>query len=236
MAWQKLQGFREKVEKNHTCVFWSTPGDLKAQVILGLTSAIKRHPAQGWVRAGALSSEEASKEILELRRVIDRQREELERLSLTPPEGAERLAQGKDLFTINFKVILTKERAAWGDDDRIRRISQSCEVNWDDIFGAFAPNLLNPTRETQMKADIARVAREKAEDELVRENPGYIPTSSSISESVFQTVKIQFLALGLIASHIETRIIDRTEKAVRVWELTNLGKRYLVAIKAIHRN
>ena len=50
-SWEKLKKFRKRVEKSHTCVYWITADDLKAQVIVGLTSATKRHPAIGWVRA-----------------------------------------------------------------------------------------------------------------------------------------------------------------------------------------
>ena len=49
-AWKKLQAFRAKVEKKHTCVYWKSAEDLKSKVIIGVTSAMKRHPAVGWVR------------------------------------------------------------------------------------------------------------------------------------------------------------------------------------------
>ena len=59
-AWKKLQALRAKVESRHTCVYWVNASELKAQLILGLTSTIKRHPSEGWVRAGALASDEAT--------------------------------------------------------------------------------------------------------------------------------------------------------------------------------
>lgn len=56
-AWEKLKSFRRKVEKRHTCDYWKTAGELKAKVIVGLTAAIKRHPAVGWIRADQTTSE-----------------------------------------------------------------------------------------------------------------------------------------------------------------------------------
>jgi len=50
-AWKRLEAFRRKVEDRHTCVYWDSAEDLKAHVIVGLTSTIKRNPAVGWVRA-----------------------------------------------------------------------------------------------------------------------------------------------------------------------------------------
>jgi uncharacterized protein DUF4062 len=46
-AWKKLERFRAKVVKKHTCVFWKSAEDLKAKVIVGVTSAMKRKFAVG---------------------------------------------------------------------------------------------------------------------------------------------------------------------------------------------
>lgn len=66
-SWNKLLAFRAKVEKRHTCVYWSSADELRAQVIIGLTSAFKRHPAVGWVRASEVPSDATLKETLALR-------------------------------------------------------------------------------------------------------------------------------------------------------------------------
>jgi hypothetical protein len=66
-TWKKLQAFRAKVEKRHTCVYWKTAEDLKAKVIVGLTAAMKRQPALGWVRADRVPSDATTAEVLGLR-------------------------------------------------------------------------------------------------------------------------------------------------------------------------
>ena len=236
-AWQRLQAFREKIEKHHTCAYWKTHEDLKAQVIVGLTSTIKKSPAQGWVRAGSLSSAEASQEILDLRRLVDHQREELDRLSSTPPQGSERLAQGSDNFEFEFKVTLTKDNAAWNARDRLRTAICKAYVTWDELFGACAPTLIHPTRESQMKARIESYLRQKHDLELRSQDKGYHPTHASISDSLFQTIKVQFMALGMLDVRLESKVVGsgRDEKDVPVCQLSALGKRHLVIVKAITR-
>jgi len=69
-AWTKLKNFRKKTEAKHTCVYWESPDELKSQVVLGLTSTIKKHPAKGWMRADKLADKETLTELLELRKKI----------------------------------------------------------------------------------------------------------------------------------------------------------------------
>lgn len=47
-AWKKLEQFRQKVEKNHTCDYWSTVEELKSKLIVALISTIKKRPSVGW--------------------------------------------------------------------------------------------------------------------------------------------------------------------------------------------
>ncbi|WP_250654871.1 DUF4062 domain-containing protein [Alkalimarinus coralli] len=42
-SWEKLKSFRREVEDKHTCVYWNSADDLKAKVIIGLTSAVKTY-------------------------------------------------------------------------------------------------------------------------------------------------------------------------------------------------
>jgi hypothetical protein len=234
-AWKKLEAFRRKVESRHTCVYWGTANELKAQLILGLTATIKRHPAEGWMRASALTSEEASRQIIELHAIIDRQKQELERLSFAPPEGTEDLAQGDDEFELVFNVTFTRNGARYDDPHPLVRQTFKVKVSWNDLFGAFAPEFLEPTRDSKMKAGIACFLRDRFADELRERVPKYIPTSSSISETLFQTLRLQFSALGLITCQTETRHAKDEEKDVRVCVLTPYGRQHLLRVRAIYK-
>ena len=238
-VWQKLQQFRKKVETNHTCTYWNSADELKVRVILGLTFEIKSHPAQGWVRAGALLSEEASNEIIRLRNVIDQQKEELEHFGSTPPVGADRLSQGDDGLSIEFKATFYRENGKRDDLARTINSTDTVSVTWNDLFGAFAPNLVNPLAETKVRANILGLIKEKA-TKLRDANRGYILTVVKIPESVFQTIKVQFKALGLIdlqtERHItEDRYGEKKQKDIPMWALTPLGQTHLYKVKVIYR-
>jgi hypothetical protein len=238
-AWQKLQQFRKKIEKNHTCTYWNSPDELKVRVILGLTHEIKSHPAQGWIRAGSLLSQEASNEIIRLRNIIDQQREEIEHLGSRPPEGADSLAQGNDELAIEFKATFYKENGRRDDVARTIVNTDTVHVSWNDLFGAFAPNLVNPLAETKVRANILGLMKEKA-NRLKEANRGYTLAVVKIPESIFQTIKVQFKALGLIDlqtdRHItENRYGEKNQKDIPTWSLTPLGQAQLYKVKAIYR-
>jgi hypothetical protein len=101
-AWKKLAAFRSKVEKGHTCVYWKNSDELKARVIVGLTSVIKRQPGIGWVRADGVATSATLLEVLTLKNRIA----ELEQVSASrnsgPPPGADALAQGNDRQELNL--------------------------------------------------------------------------------------------------------------------------------------
>ena len=78
-AWQKLQAFRLHVKTHHYCNFWSSAGELQAQVITGLTDTISPKPAQGWVRAN---------HVLSLRRQVRELRAQLRQARISPASRA----------------------------------------------------------------------------------------------------------------------------------------------------
>lgn len=235
-VWKKLEAFRKKVESKHTCVYWSTSSELKAQLILGLTAATKRFPAEGWVRASALASEDANRQIVELRAIVDKQNQDLQRMATTPPEGTESLAQGEDVIDVEFNVSFTHPGRTWGDPDRTARRIFTGPVTWNELFGAFAADFLEPNRDSKMKSGIARFLRDKYAEACQKELPNYAPTSSSISETLFQTIRIQFSALGLLECRMETRQSDGDDKDVRVCVLTPYGQQQLLKVKAVYKN
>lgn len=235
-SWKKLQTFRKEVESKHTCMYWSTADELKAQVIVGMTATTKRHPRKGWIRAGGLASEEASRQILELQKVVAEQNALISRVSTSPPEGVENLSQGDDEIEIEFKVTFQLIGGAWDHPERIIRDRYKTRVTWNQLFEAFAPNLTEPQRETKVRSDIARYLRERHDREFGEKHPDYNPTSSTISETMFQTIRLQFTALGLISSEMRTVATDKEkEREARFCVLTPYGQAHLVKIGAIYR-
>jgi hypothetical protein len=101
-TWKKLKSFRSKVEKRHTCVYWNSSEELKAKVIVGLTAAMKRTPAVGWIRADRVPTEATLTEILALRNRVAELESQLAADRTQPPKGTEDLVQGDDGFDVTF--------------------------------------------------------------------------------------------------------------------------------------
>ncbi len=234
-AWHKLKEFRSKVEKNHACKYWRNAQELKVQVVLGLVEAIKRSPAQGWIRAGLLTSEEATHEIISLQKLVSKQQKELKRINSYPPIGAEKLARGDDTYPIKISTTLKKKGAQPGEPERTIRDSRSVFVTWDKIFGILAPVIINPTRETKMKATIVKRLRKIVSNDILHKNADCKISQVSITETLFQTIKVQFLALGLIESGLEIKD-DDSQKEIPTCKLTSLGKQHMIKVNAIARN
>ena len=228
-GWEKLKAFRKKIKENHTCKEWQTASDLKSEVIIGLTTAIKRNPKEGWIRSGAIASEEATREIIQLQKVVTKLQNEIDRLNSNPPPGSEKLAQGNDTYAFEGKFTLNSEDYLSEKDIRIIKLT------WNEIFLAVAPILINPTPETKMKTAISRKARIKMEGSLKKDYPNHSISHLTINETLFQNMKVQLLALGLIENTTVTRSTNGVEKDIPICKLTDLGKQTLIKLNAIYR-
>lgn len=138
IAWEKLKAFRAKVEKSHTCVYWISPEELKAHVIVGLTSTVKRKPAIGWVRADQVPSDATISEILTLKKRIAQLESEASESSLNPPTGTEDLVQGDEQFEIKCKFKVSKIGTIHSYDDP--KYEGTLLPTWNQIFAAIAPS------------------------------------------------------------------------------------------------
>src|SRR5687768_5724299 len=58
----KLRDFRKLCSKR-LCKEWGTPDDLRAAATTSLVKLMKSHPAEGWVRGGAVPDESAAQQI-----------------------------------------------------------------------------------------------------------------------------------------------------------------------------
>ena len=160
-AWEKLGKFRAKVERSHTCVYWNNANELKSQLIIGLTAATKRHPAQGWVKSDFLASDEATRKILSLQEKIELLNEQLYLLASTSPEGADRLSQGDESIEVKFKATFGNSALGYHDPDKNYSMEYLASVTWNELLGAIGPSLMHPTRETKIKSDISRFLKRK---------------------------------------------------------------------------
>jgi hypothetical protein len=215
---QKLAEFREKAKVGKLVKFWSDPRDLPRLVMTSLTRTIKLHPAVGWVRADQVANVEVLSELNELRKRNEALAVELAKVS--PSEQIENLA-GLDDF-----VKVSGLWAPQGTGSHSPFASPaSFSVAWGKIFAEIGPKIMSEPGDATMRgyflADLAAlylVRRKKADGTF------------HVSESMFDTAKLQFIALGLV--RVEMRATQAGAMAP-FWFLTPLGRATLLKLRTI---
>ena len=236
-AWTKLEAFRDKIERRHTCSHWDSPDNLKSALIIGLTKTVKLKPAVGWVRADQVPQDADLKEALTLRRRVDELERELENARVAPPLGAEQLAQGDDTFKLHICFSWTELDDLLGPRT-VRTIS--IRPTWNEIFAALAPALINESAENSMRTTLASHfasrARKAASDQSVTIGPKHSglgvlnEISASCSMEQFQKCLVQLRALGLIRESVhKNRSVKDTET---YWTLSPYGDQLMVQLLA----
>lgn len=202
---EKLEEFKSCVQKK-LCKMWENADELSSHVILSLNSLIKSHPRTGWIKADEVSSAEANKELISLRKENDLLKSKIRVLSSQIPEGTEKYKQGEDKFTIHYTN--NYEFHSFVEESKI----YEQEVSWNEIFLSISTLLINPTNEHTMRSAMTK--------KLLGEH-------CSIISDDFQTILIQLMALKLIAT--DTIKVDGV---YIYWILTEYGKNVMVNLKA----
>lgn len=226
---RKLEDFRALV-RSKLCKEWSSAAELGAVVSRSLTQLIRRNPRPGWVRSTHIASLEASEEILRLRQLTDRQAKEIERLSLAKPAGSDSLAQGEDEIEISYTVTLS-DRGQHYPYQHHRSVTSDV-YTWDEVFKCFAPYLLAQSRITSVKSSINRLLKESVAERVYEEYPNLDLGAVTVSESSLQLIIVQFTALGFVEI---MNTVDERGKEIRMAQLTQLGRQYLITVTAVKR-
>ena len=226
-SWEKLKKFRERVEEKHTCVYWTTADDLKAKVIVGLTSAVKRHPAVGWVRADKVPAESTVAEILKLRNRIAELEQSAEADKTRPPEGTEDLMQADDEFEIHFEFTAGRRYDSPSFDARL-------SFTWNDIFGGVAPKMINECSELELHSAFSAYFTQRAKEAFSddEELKGVELRLFDFRDDEIETCLVQFRALGLIVESERTRSVKDTST---YWTLTPHGDYLMTQLRALRR-
>ncbi len=214
----RLTKFRSRVEADHHAKYWTNADDLKAKVIQSISAETKRNPREGWVRAGRASDPIITEQ---LRQEIDRLKEELNSVRVTPPPGADQYAGDVDEYvaTVNCQT---------GDYTNREWHTLKVTVTWNQILYELGPVLLEEANETQI--------HRRLNEELWRYNYDAFPDNSdnfSVTNDDFETIKVQLLALGLIQRSQRKHVPSDTGK---YWSLTPFGENALMKLRAIPKN
>lgn len=221
----KLGEFRALVE-SLLCKMWETPQELGSVVSRSLIQLIKSNPAIGWVRANEVPDRDAALELLQLRKKVEQLQRELERTRTTAPKGAEGLAQGSRLHKVRYDFKTRDNsfnREAW---------TSSFFSSWDDLFSAVAPLMINEATEGVMLAALNGFVEQRNLLNLLEGDrfKGLTLSNFSVNPEDFQTLKIQFRALGLIAKSEKARSVKDLDT---YWTLTPYGDEVMTRLRAI---
>lgn len=203
----KLQEFKTSVQSK-LCKPWSESYELAFKVNATLDFMFENYPRTGWVKADEISSAEANKELISLRKENDLLKSKIKALSSHVPEGTEKYKQGEDKFTINYYKTIDKNHSFRNEYNK--------EFSWNEIFLSIAYLLFNPTTDEQIRDALERKL-------LGRDvNNSYI-----IFEDDFVSILVQLMALKLI-----TNDTIRNKDVYSYWILTEYGKNLAIELKA----
>lgn len=206
----KLEQFRDLVQKK-MCRFWDSPSDLGSQVSRSLVKLIKNKPQTGWIKADGGTSEEASQEIAILRKKVSELEFQLEKARTTAPEGSENLNQGDDYFTLKYSYY-------WGGQQY-----DEISLTWNEIFYILSPLMFDEAHEYALEKELASYIKQRME---------LGANVVNINSVDFQSIKVQFIALGLIGKSEKKRSIKDNST---YWSLTPYGENKMMQLRAIHK-
>jgi hypothetical protein len=224
----KLRAFRSLVE-NKLCKNWMSAADLGSVVSRSIIQLMKTTPAIGWVRADELPDKNATLELLKLRQRVDELQAELTKSRTTAPKGAEDLAQGDELHTLNYgfssQASGEYNKSSW---------TGTFQATWNDIFAFLAPLMINEASDDELKTALNAFAGNRNRGHLSKDKDLKNCTLSnfSLNRDDFQTIKVQLRALGLITKSEKARSV---KDITTYWTLTVYGDEVMTRLRAIKR-
>ena len=218
---RRLVEFRNLVEKK-LCKHWSNAEDLGSVVARSLNRLIKDHPAVGWIRANTPPSAELLTEHSRLRARIDELEQQITSFAAHGPPGSEQLAQGADVYNLEYKIT---SRSLIGTKNEEFVISRS----WDEILNATLPVMLIEGSELDLRAALLNLCDlENQADDLAT-----LDITVNPKEHVFNQVVVQLSALGLIQPSGKKRALSDKQ---RYWTLTPHGQAVVTRLLAVPRD
>lgn len=209
------------------CKYWNTPAELGSVVSRSLIMLQKKHPGIGWVRGDLVPKQEASLEILELRKKIEMLKESLEQARTQAPPGTENFAQGEELFEIAYTCSssLAGDQYSW---------KPTVNISWDEIFYQISPLMIHEARDLQLRNSLSNLVESCGKPLLQKsaDGKGHRFRNFSISDEDFQTIKVQLRALGLIVKNDKNRSVKDT---ATYWTLTPYGDSVMNKLRAIEK-
>lgn len=220
----KLESFRSLVEQK-MCRRWSSSADLGSKVSRSLIQLMQTKPAVGWVRANLVPDESAAEEILGLRRQLDELQQKIKIISLAEPEGTADLAKGDDGFTIHYTYF------SFGNGRTANTVNGAGRESfaWDYIFSLLSPLMIDEASDFVLKEELENMALQHLNSKFTSETRPTKIMNFEVADADYQTVKIQFRALGYITKSERPRSVKDPHT---YWTLTPLGDLVMTKLRA----
>lgn len=216
-AQARLAKFREKAETGRMCKYWSSAEDLGGQVSRALIKAIRQTPGEGWVKGRYATTTESFRELERLRRENEDLRRQIADQSSAATIASD-LASGNDVVEISGQYTMKEDKT---------EVEWSQELTWDELLFHLGPLMLNSCEDSTLRAHLASVLRARDPNVPEKGVSGY-----QVRADDFQTVKIQFLALGYITN---AEGAGNVRVAGGRWKLTANGESHLMSLRAIKK-
>lgn len=226
---QKLDEFENLVKKK-LCRFWDTPSELGSQVSRSLIRLIKDNPAIGWVKGDLISSDNDIKEILRLRKQIEELQNTIDSSLNHAPEGIEHLSKGDDLVSFNYVYNMKSKQFGISSG----KGKGEFVTSWNMLFSYVSPYMIQEISDYELNKKVDDFFEDKLIDDLRAKNTDdkKIVSEVNVTDSDFQTIKIQFRALGLIIQSERKRSV---EDGQTYWTLTNYGSNLMTTLRAVRK-
>jgi hypothetical protein len=225
---EKLEAFKELAKKK-LVKYWESPEQLGSVVSRSMVKLIKDFPAEGWVRAGSAVDEKSVKEIAKLQRENESLKEQLKTIATQAPIGTEALSQGNEQVEIRY---------SFSAEDRRGFQAATCDneepYSWNDLFACIAPKMIDECTDSAFEYGLNKYIEEHSNWMRIREFSGLRNAKGfTISQESFGIIKVQFRALGLIASGEKKRSASDKQS---YWKLTPYGDYVMTQLLAIKRS
>ncbi len=212
----RLDRFRTKVKQGRMVKMWRSAADLPGFVALSMQKTMRTYPAVGWVRADATANADVLAEINELRKRNAALEADIAAVRSEPELAIADLAPLNARFEVKGTYIWRMNGAD------TTRWWQSFPT-WGEIFSFIGPHLLTDSLGEDACRDRLTSACKLHADAGGR--------AHTLHEQVFQTIKVQLMALGFLRVRLES--VGDWNHEVVCWSLTPSGRRALFQAMAV---
>ena len=205
---QKLDSFIEKLKNGRLVRFWDDEKELPGLVSLSLNKTIKQYPAVGWIRGNSVIFNE--KLYIELE-TLRKENLELKNKKKNEEISTNMIGYYDDITSIadleSEYIFKGKQRS----DGSSKLCDWEMKDTWKNLFSVISPYCLEVFDDTEIHKVINSYFTNKQ------------PYKILISKETLHTIKIQFMALGLISN-------DGLS-----WELSEKGKKEMIKCRVVRK-